>query len=208
MNALLELDEKILLSIIEIAGTWAVLDSFLRIVVNDYFVPVVLSLVLFGLWFWGKDQESRERNQRTVLCAGAALGVVNIIVKISNFFCDRDRPFVGLDELWVDGNNMVLPPDIFYPPTDPSFPSNMAAIVFAVVTVVWLSNRRLGAVLLIPGLLVCFARLVAGVHYPLDVLAGACLGILCAYLTHDIIMRLLEPLTKAILRVARKLCLA
>jgi undecaprenyl-diphosphatase len=208
MTAIEAADERLLLWITDLAGRSSILDDFMRLVVNDYFVPVILSLILLGFWFVGLDQAGRERNQRTVLRAGFAIGLSSAVVAICNHFFERPRPFVDLDELWINANELVAPPLIFYPPTDSALPSNIAAVVFAIAAAGWIANRRLGIVLCIPAVLVCFARVMAGVHYPLDIVTGAAIGIIAAYVIHDVVMPMANPLIEASLRVARKLCLA
>jgi len=59
-----------------------------------------------------------------------------------------------------------------------SFPSSHTAIMAALTVVMWKLNRKLGIVFAIFTLLVGVSRMVIGVHYPFDVLAGACFGVL------------------------------
>jgi undecaprenyl-diphosphatase len=175
----------------------------MRVVVNDYFIPVGLSLILLALWFAGRGRMQREYNQRAVLCAAGSIGISSAIVAICNLFYDSSRPFEE-----IEGVRQIAE-RIFYCPTDPSFPSNIAAVTFAIATAIWLGgNHRLGGFLCLPAILICFARIYAGVHYPLDILGGIAIGILSAYLTYKLLLPLLDPLIKLLLRVARKLCLA
>ena len=60
--------------------------------------------------------------------------------------------------------------------TDPSFPSDHATGAFAIAVAIWLYDRTIGTVFLVIGVLVGFARVYVGVHYPGDVLGGAILG--------------------------------
>ncbi|MEI7905376.1 MAG: phosphatase PAP2 family protein [Candidatus Firestonebacteria bacterium] len=57
-----------------------------------------------------------------------------------------------------------------------SFPSNHAANTFALSSVVFLFNKKGGAWLLCSSAVISFSRIYCGVHYPLDVLAGAFIG--------------------------------
>ena len=61
-----------------------------------------------------------------------------------------------------------------------SFPSAHATILFAGSTVLFMYNKKAGIVLYILSGIVCLARIVAGVHYPSDILAGAAVGTLTA----------------------------
>lgn len=64
-----------------------------------------------------------------------------------------------------------------------SFPSDHAALFFALLTGVWLVSRRLGISLLIyVAVVILLPRIYVGIHYPSDILAGAALGILSVLL--------------------------
>lgn len=174
------------------AGIW---DDFMRAVVSDYLVPMLGSLVLLGLWFWGTGEE-RTRNQLTTIAGAMGIGFANLATFLVNDAYFRARPFVDLD--------LTL---LFYEPTDSSFPANSAAMGFAIATVVFVLHRRLGLALYGVAFLYGFARVYSGVHYPSDVLAGASIGVVMA-LAASGGTRLLEPLLRRILRVARILSLA
>lgn len=59
-----------------------------------------------------------------------------------------------------------------------SFPSSHAANIFGAGTILTFFYRRVWIIWLSIALLVSFSRIYVGVHYPLDVLAGAFYGIL------------------------------
>ena len=153
------------------AGRIPVLDGFMRLLMNDYFVPTVMSFILLALWFSGADRAVRRTNQQTVVMAVLSLLLANGVVKLCNLVYFRPRPFDSLTDVHL----------LFYKPWDPSWPSNAGAVGFAFATAVWLSHRRLGALMLVLAALFAFARVFGGVHYPTDVLAGAGIGIGAAW---------------------------
>jgi undecaprenyl-diphosphatase len=59
---------------------------------------------------------------------------------------------------------------------DASFPSDHATAAFAIATAIWLRLRGFGAIVLVLAAALAVGRVAAGVHYPLDVAAGAALG--------------------------------
>ena len=65
-------------------------------------------------------------------------------------------------------------------PATHSFPSGHATVSFACATVLALAVPRLRVPLYVLAALIAFSRVYVGVHYPLDVLAGAVLGIALA----------------------------
>ena len=196
MEPFVRADERAFLWLNGWVGHFPGLDAIARLVVSDYLVPVLLSLVLLGLWFTGATAMSRERNQRAVMTAILGLAFAGLVVEIMNNFIYRPRPFSSLEVSLL-----------FYRPTDPSFPANPAALGFAIATGVWLWNRKAGAVLL--GLATVFAltRVYAGVFYPMDVVGGAVIGAGVSLLA-AVLLRWVEPLPTLALRLARTLYLA
>ncbi len=181
---------------------------------GDYFIIVTMCLILVAMWFGTRRPEARARNQMSVLAALSSLGIASGLVSLSNYL------FVGGD-LWAGSwlhtvFNHPRPFDpssgldvnmLFYQPTDPSFPSNLAAVVFAVALAVWLRNRTTGTWLLLLALLASFLRVYVGVHYPSDILGGAALALLGVGITYFLFW-LLSPLLRSLLGLLRKLFLA
>jgi undecaprenyl-diphosphatase len=134
------------------------------------FLPV--SFFLFGLYLFGrgKTPTQRQRNQNVVLIALAgvliAIGVAWLIGQVYH----RERPFVTFPYLHhLD----VVSPDLN------SFPSGHALVLFTAAGVVYFVGHHpyLSRLLLLIATVVVLARVVAGVHYPSDILAGALLGL-------------------------------
>lgn len=179
-----------------LAGRVPLLDSGMRLLVNDYFVPTTLFLLLIYFWFEGRTMADRELNQRAVIRVIVAYLVANVIVKACNLVYFRPRPF-STQEVHL----------LFYRPSDSSLPSNPAAVGFAFAAAVWQRDRNLGAVMGLLASLFSIARVYCGVHYPLDVVSGALIGVFAAHLTSRA-ERLFGPLSTIIIELARRLNLA
>jgi undecaprenyl-diphosphatase len=74
-------------------------------------------------------------------------------------------------------------------------------------TAVWFFNRKAGLAMYVLASLLGFSRIVGGVHYPIDVLAGALVGIAAGYV---VVKKLpvLQRLWRAIIRFMRRWVLA
>ena len=177
-------------------GRFAGLDWAAYLAVSDYFVPLTMCFWMLGLWFFGKDIHERGRNQKAVLAAAIALGFANLAVLLVDQAVFRGRPFTQFDLA-----------TLFYEPTDSSFPSNPAAIAFAVSTAIWLGNRRASSVLFGLAAVWCLARVYSGLFYPSDIVAGGLIGSGIAWLITFGIRRI-EPVPTWVLNGARLLHLA
>jgi undecaprenyl-diphosphatase len=58
-----------------------------------------------------------------------------------------------------------------------SFPSDHASLFFALATLIWISDRRLGVFAFVWAAIGSSTRIYLGFHYPTDILGGAALGI-------------------------------
>jgi undecaprenyl-diphosphatase len=170
-------------------------DAFIEAMVSDYLVPVLGSLVLLGFWFWGRGQV-RIGNQLTTIAGAMSIGLANLVTLLINDIYFRARPFWDLDVQLL-----------FYEPTDSSFPSNAAALGFAIATAIFMRRRRLGLAMYGLAFFYAFARVYSGVHYPSDALGGAAIGVAAGLTAHGI-THLLAPLLRRVMRVARVLYLA
>ena len=179
-----------------LAGKNWLLDKFVMWTANDYFVPILMTLLMVTLWFSGRTLIQRERSQRVFMLALSCMGIANGFVKISNNFFFRPRPYVGHEAHML-----------FYPPSDSSFPSNGAAVTFALATAVFISNRKLGTVLYFLCLVWAFARVTAGVHYPFDILGGWAFGVATVVFTYFVFIYV-EPWVTFLIRAFRKVYLA
>jgi len=75
-------------------------------------------------------------------------------------------------------------------PHDASFPSGHAATSFAAATMLSLSFPRFAPFLYVLAAAIAFSRVYVGVHYPLDVIGGAALGVLIATALRVLMIRI------------------
>ncbi len=111
------------------------------------------------------------KTRRTSFLMLVALFISFVIgEEILKHIFQRPRPFLGLEGV----NLLVASPGSF------SFPSGHAANAFASSLVVARKIPRLAWPALLMAVVMAFSRVYVGVHYPLDILGGALLGVLCA----------------------------
>jgi len=74
-------------------------------------------------------------------------------------------------------------PDIFplISKTDFSFPSGHATFYMALAFALFFSHKKVGYLFISFALLIGIARIIVGVHFPIDILAGFLIGIITAY---------------------------
>ena len=192
-------DTSVFLLINGLAGKVAFVDELFKGLANDYFLPVITCFTLVALWFGTRDVRRREVNLGAIFTAAISIGLVNGLVGIVNCCYFRARPFT---EISPESINLLFPK-----PTDSSFPSNFAAVLFAIAIAILFKNRKAGIVLLSLALLGGFARVYVGIHYPLDILGGAAFGILAGFMAYGL-SRLLVRAYAGLLGLMRKVYLA
>ena len=77
--------------------------------------------------------------------------------------------------------------------TSPSFPSSHAANAFAAAMFFALFYPKRQWIYFVIAALVAFSRIYVGVHYPLDVIAGGVIGVLCALFVYACYYWLIRP---------------
>jgi undecaprenyl-diphosphatase len=116
-----------------------------------------IALVLSVLWRrWG-----------VLVMTVLAVAVADLAARGLKEIFDTERPNVRYAE----------PKTLVPAPHDHSFPSGHAATSFAAATVLTAARPRWGPLWFLLALAVGFSRVYVGVHYPLDVVGGAVLGI-------------------------------
>lgn len=170
---LLSLDYTIFTWINGLAGGNRLADTAMKTFCNDHLIPFTLGFMVIILALHGRNRLSDRKNLAAVARLLVAVAISTILLHLVVCFVHRPRPF-------ADHEVNLL----FYRPTDWSFPSNPATLSFTFFFSVFFFDRRFGLWFLPPALLMSFARIYCGVHYPGDVLAGILLAAASAYLVH------------------------
>ena len=156
------------------AGQWLCLDAlavFLAKYLGYFLVCLLLAWLSWDFLF------RKERYLKTIkvisLSLGAAVFSRLIIVEIIRWLYFRPRPFVALQVHQLLEHS-----------ASSSFPSGHAAFFFALSAVIYLHNKKTGWAFFAASFLIVLARVFVGIHYPLDILAGALTGIFFGWLIY------------------------
>jgi undecaprenyl-diphosphatase len=125
-------------------------------------VFVVVGLFLAVVW-------RRPRIFVAVLCADVAAVLLSYGMRD---WIDRRRPPLVYPE----------PKPLVHVPDSGAFPSGHSATAFACATVLAWYDRRLAVPAFVLAAAIAWSRVYVGVHWPLDVLGGAVLGLGIGYL--------------------------
>ena len=163
LHTLLQCDTQLFIFINSLAGHSAVLDHFMKLV--SQYGPLAFLLVFAALWFKGSSPQKQFENRIFVMLAvlGTALALAIGTGLGTLWFRPRPCTVLAVTQLLPHAANA-------------SFPSNHAVGCFALAAAGLKYSRKLGTPLLVLAALVAISRPYVGVHYPLDVLAGAALG--------------------------------
>lgn len=149
-----------------LAGQNPWLDGFMVFSAEwlGYFLIVGVVLCFF---------KNREKYKNMLLVSlGSAIVARFIFVEVIRYFYYNPRPFTVLENI-----NVLLNHEI-----SSSFPSGHATFYFALAAGVCLYNKKAGYAYFALAGLMGFARVFVSVHWPLDIIAGAMLGILVSLL--------------------------
>lgn len=155
------LNQNIFNYINNIAGRYAWLDKLgvFFAVYTAYILPAILI-------YWWLTSRNRHTGRSIVVSLVAAVISRFAVVSLIRFLYYHPRPFE------------VMSVHQLIPESGTSFPSGHAAFFFALSIVIYAANRKLGTWFLVVSTLMGLARIYAGVHWPLDIVAGAIVGLI------------------------------
>lgn len=172
-------DRPMLVLFGRIAQENAAIDRLiLHVSSNDLIKGGLVVALLWWAWFDAGDEAwARRAGVVKTLIAGVLAAAVSRLMQ--NLMPPRPRPMHGSPDFVPPAG---LGPDaIEWMRGLSSFPSDHAALFFALAVGLWLVSRHLGTLALAWGLIVVsLPRIYFGLHYPSDILAGAALGAMAA----------------------------
>lgn len=157
----------------DLAGHNVWLDRFMIFAADKMGYFLIASIFIL---FWKKDYFKKV----VFVSLGSAIVARFVFVAMFRYLIYSPRPFLILEHV-----NVLLDHQ-----PESSFPSGHASFYFAFATGVYLYNKKAGWVCFALAGLLGFARVFVSVHWPLDILVGAVLGIVTAVLVNYLRTRL------------------
>ena len=134
----------------------------------EFFASFLIWFLFAGLgMLWMID--GKIKKEQVIHALMSCLFAWAVVVTIKYFFPTL-RPFV------VNGGDV----GVVVPPFDGAFPSWHTATAFALSVSVFMHDRKIGWWFLLSAVIIGISRVLANVHYPIDIVGGALIGTLVA----------------------------
>lgn len=167
-------DSSIISFLNHFAHRSVVFDVLVRLLSDNYLLKGGFIVALI-YWAWFRPGPNQAESRRYLLC-GVVACLLSVVVAraLAHELPFRDRPMrasaLRLQQPYGDPD-----PDLM---NWSSFPSDHAAVFFALATSIFFAWRAAGILALCHVFFfICLPRIYLGYHYPTDILAGALIGI-------------------------------
>jgi undecaprenyl-diphosphatase len=150
----------------------------------------LFGVLAVGLWLLSPPGDTVWKRACAAGLSAAAVGL--LANQVISHLWDRARPY--------DAHHAIVP--LLSRSADPSFPSDHATAALSIAFGVFFVSRRAGWFFLAFAALVAVSRVLAGMHYPTDVLASLIVSVAGGYFTARVAMeRVLVPLIGLVSRI-------
>lgn len=147
--------------------------NFLMILSAKYLYLVIIGIAVIYTLF-----QTRKIQKKILLFAVVSLPLSYILAKIAGKLYYDPRPFVAHH----------FTPLIPHAASN-GFPSDHTLISFAIASLLFVFNKKLGIVAGVLGLLVGVARVYVGVHSPIDIAGAIVIAIISALIVDQVLAR-------------------
>ncbi|MGD0977168.1 MAG: phosphatase PAP2 family protein [Minisyncoccia bacterium] len=169
----MNLDTKIFFALNDLVGSPGFL-SWLTVFFAIYWAYLLGILFLVFLWLKPFLATRWKVFWAGIISVFISRGILTTVIR---YFYHHPRPFAiyQVHQLVSESGN--------------SFPSGHASFFFALSMIIFYYNKRWGTAFFVGSIVMGVARVMAGVHYPSDILGGALIGIIVGYFTASLISK-------------------
>ncbi|PIR98036.1 MAG: hypothetical protein COT89_01160 [Candidatus Colwellbacteria bacterium CG10_big_fil_rev_8_21_14_0_10_42_22] len=174
-------NEQVFNYLFSLAHRSAILDGFFIFFAKylPWLIIVLVLIKLFNKKNWKNDRPLwKNRFQYLSLGVIAVIFSRGVIANALETIITSPRPFIALE---------IEP--LFNHLAENSLPSGHMAFLIPIALTAFLLSRKLGWFSLISVLLIGVSRVIAGIHWPADILVGILIGTIIFYLTLFIFKR-------------------
>jgi undecaprenyl-diphosphatase len=174
-----QIDTNILLWFNSILGVSPALDM-----IFFFLAEYLIYLMPLGyIAAFARSKSSTKEWLVLAICVASGIVAVLLLNQLIGFYFFRNRPFIGHQIFYYASPGLLAK----------SFPSDHTTVAFLMASALLYSKHRLwGWLLMVTAFLVGIARIVIGVHYPADILAGALLGVLFGFIVSTIYKKIIS----------------
>jgi undecaprenyl-diphosphatase len=162
------LDLQLFYLLNDLAGKSYIGDGII-VFLAEYLAYVLI--VVFVAFLFFSDSPRRKKLELFFVALLSSVVARFGVTESIRFFYHHPRPFT------------VLPVHQLLSENSWSFPSGHATFFFALATVLFLYDKKWGIGFFIAAILMTVSRVIAGIHYPSDIVGGAVIGISVGYAT-------------------------
>lgn len=148
------------------------------------YLAYILVIAVVALVFFSQYQK-RDKWEMLIVAGAASLIARYGVTELIRFFYHRPRPFTALSDVHQLFTDSAW-----------SFPSGHATFFFALATALYLYNKKWGTWFFIVSVAITVSRVIAGVHYPSDIIGGALIGALVGYAVFYFVQKFGAPQQK------------
>lgn len=165
-------DTQLFYALNDLAGKSSFFD-WIVVFFASYLAYILVALFLAFLLF---SQYSKREKLIIFLITGISAVIARLgVTEFIRLFYHRPRPFLALQV------NQLLTSNEW------SFPSGHATFFFAMATAIYLYNKKWGVFFFTAAILMTISRVIAGIHYPSDIVGGAIIGVTVTYVVFYLI---------------------
>lgn len=177
---------SIFLFFYNLAHRYLFLDKFIVFIAHAFPYIVVLLAVIFLLFhhevfFHEKPFKALAQKWKEIVLVFFSGVFAWCLAHLLKFIFQIERPLAKLQN--------VVP---LLDKPDYSFPSGHTAFFMALAMAIFFSHKKVGYVFIFFAFLIGLARIIAGVHFPIDILGGFVLGTVTAYLVRFLYSKIVK----------------